>query len=98
MTEQLLDKTVSQFLDELASSNPTPGGGSVAALTGAMSAGLVTMVCDLTIGKKQYAHFDDEARTLRERAESLRAELQELAQADVDVFNRLMAAYKLPRT
>src|SRR5262249_51239092 len=63
-----------------------------------MAAGLLTMVCDLTIGKKQYEEFEDEARALRERAEALRAELQGLAQADVDVFNHLAAAYKLPRT
>jgi formiminotetrahydrofolate cyclodeaminase len=98
MSEQILDKTVREFLDALASGAPTPGGGSVAALTGAMAAGLLTMVCDLTIGKQQYAEFEDEARTLRERAEALRAELQTLAQADVDVFGHLAAAYKLPRT
>jgi formiminotetrahydrofolate cyclodeaminase len=96
--EQLLDTTVRAFLDELASGTPTPGGGSVAAITGAMAAGLITMVCDLTIGKKQYAEFEDEARSIRERAEALRDELQRLAQDDIDVFNRLMAAYKLPRT
>jgi methenyltetrahydrofolate cyclohydrolase len=98
MTEQILDTTVRQFLDALASDAPTPGGGSVAALTGAMAAGLLTMVCDLTIGKKQYAEFEDEARALRERSETLRAELQSLAQADVEVFGHLSAAYKLPRT
>jgi formiminotetrahydrofolate cyclodeaminase len=98
MTEQLLDQPIRQFLDELASAAPAPGGGGVAALSGAMAAGLLTMVCDLTIGKKQYMEFDDEARALRERSEALRAELQALTQADVDVFNHLSAAYKLPRT
>jgi formiminotetrahydrofolate cyclodeaminase len=97
MSEQLLDRTVHQFLDELASGAPAPGGGSVAALTGAMAAGLLTMVCDLTIGKQAYAAFEDEARAIRARAEVLRAELQSLLQADVDVFTGLMAAYKLPR-
>lgn len=97
MTEQLLDQRLGQFLAELASNAPTPGGGSVAALAGAMAAGLLTMVCDLTIAKPRYAEFEAEAQALRERAESLRGELQELAQADVDVFNNLSAAYKLPR-
>ena len=97
MTEQILDQPVRRFLDELASAAPAPGGGSIAALSGAMAAGLLTMVCDLTIGKKQYAEIDDQVRTLRERSEMLRAELQLLAQADVDVFNHLAAAYKLPR-
>lgn len=98
MSERLLDNTIGQFLDQLASNAPTPGGGSVAALTGAMAAGLVTMVCDLTIGKKQYAEFEAEARGIRERAEASRAELQELAQADIAVFGQLSAVYKLPRT
>ena len=97
MTEQLLDKPVRQFLDELASGAPTPGGGSVAALSAALAAGLLTMVCDLTIGKKQYAEFEDDARGLRQRAEAQRADLQALAQADVEVFGHLSAAYKLPR-
>jgi formiminotetrahydrofolate cyclodeaminase len=98
MSEQFLDKPVGQFLDELASGAPTPGGGAVAALSGAMAAGLITMVCDLTIGKQQYAAFEAEARSLREQAEQLRAALQKLALADVEVFNYLSAAYKLPRT
>jgi len=97
MSEQLLDQPMRQFLDDLASAAPAPGGGSIAALSGAMAAGLLTMVCDLTIDKKQYAEFEDEARVLRERSEALRAELQGLAQADVDVFNHLAAAYKLAR-
>jgi Formimidoyltetrahydrofolate cyclodeaminase (EC 4.3.1.4) len=80
MSDKLLETTVGQFLDRLASSAPTPGGGSVAALTGAMAAGLITMVCDLTIGKKQYADFEAEAKAIRERAEAYRAELQQLAQ------------------
>jgi len=74
MIEQLLDQPVRRFLDELASAAPAPGGGSIAALSGAMAAGLLTMVCDLTIGKKQYAEFDDEMRALRERSEALRAD------------------------
>ncbi|MEN9934609.1 MAG: hypothetical protein RLZZ387_1188 [Chloroflexota bacterium] len=98
MSEQLLDMTVGCFLDELASGAPTPGGGSVAALTGAMAAGLITMVCDLTIGKKAYAEFEPEAANIRTRSEALRAELQQLAQADITVFGHLSAAYKLPKT
>jgi formiminotetrahydrofolate cyclodeaminase len=98
MSEPLLDTSVRGFLDALASGTPTPGGGSVAALAAAMAAGLVTMVCDLTIGRQQYAAFEAEARELRERAEQLRAELQVLAQDDIEVFNNLMAAYRLPRT
>lgn len=98
MSEQLLELPLDRFLDQLASAAPTPGGGSAAALMGAMAAGLISMVCNLTIGKRQYAEFEPEALALRERAEALRAELQALAQADVEAFNRLSVAYKLPRT
>ena len=97
MSEQILDQSVQHFLDTLASAAPTPGGGSVAALTGAMAAGLLVMVCDLTIGKKAYAEFEADAVALRERAEATRQALQQLAQDDIDVFERLSAAYKLPK-
>jgi formiminotetrahydrofolate cyclodeaminase len=98
-TEQTLDaQPIAAFLDALASKAPTPGGGSVAALSGAMAAGLVGMVCALMLGKPQYAEIEDEVRGLRERAEGLRHELQSLAQDDIAVFGRLSAAYKLPRT
>lgn len=98
MANELGQKYIDTFLDELASGAPTPGGGSVAAVTGAMAAGLISMVCALTIGKKQFADFEDEARAIQKRAEELRREFQNLAQDDIEVFSRLAAAYKLPRT
>jgi formiminotetrahydrofolate cyclodeaminase len=98
MSEPLDSQQLGAFLDALASGAPTPGGGSVAAVSGAMAAGLVSMVCALTVGKKQYAEIEQEVRAIHDRAEALRGELQALAQEDVDVFGRLSAAYKLPRT
>jgi methenyltetrahydrofolate cyclohydrolase len=98
MTDTLNEQTINAFLGTLASSAPTPGGGSVAGISGAMAAGLVSMVCSLTIGKKQFAEIEDEVRGILDRAEGLRRELQALAQADIEVFGRLSAAYKLPRT
>lgn len=98
MAEQAFDASVTAFLDSLASSAPAPGGGSAAALSGAMAAALVSMVCNLTIGKRRYADVEAEMRDLLDRAEALRHEMQELAQADLEAFNRLSAAYKLPRT
>ncbi len=97
MSNDWLERPLGHFLSELASGTATPGGGSVAALTGAQAAALVTMVCDLTIGKKAYAAFEDEARALREQAEARRAELQEYIQADIAAFDQIMAAYKLPK-
>jgi methenyltetrahydrofolate cyclohydrolase len=95
--DQSFDAPVSTFLDQLASNAPAPGGGGAAALGGAMGAALVSMVCNLTVGKKRFADVEDEMRTMLDRAEALRYELQQLAEADVEAFNRLSAAYKLPR-
>lgn len=98
MSEQsILEQTVRGFLNDLASGAPTPGGGSAAGVSGAMAAALIAMVCNLSIGKKQYADFADEAKSILARAEELRAELQLLADEDVQAFQRLMAAYRLPR-
>ena len=98
MSEPLMTQPLATFLDTLASSAPTPGGGSVAATTGAMAAGLVSMVCSLTRGKPQFASIEEEVAAIHDRAETLRLELQDLAEQDVEVFRRLSAAYKLPRT
>jgi formiminotetrahydrofolate cyclodeaminase len=98
MSDTLNELSIHTFLGALASSAPTPGGGSVAGISGAMAAGLVSMVCALTIGKKQFAEIEGEVRSIQDRAEGLRRELQALAQEDIEVFGRLSAAYKLPRT
>jgi methenyltetrahydrofolate cyclohydrolase len=97
MEQRTIDTSVTAFLDALASGAPTPGGGGAAALSGAMAAALVSMVCNLTIGKKRYADAEAEMRAIVDRSETLRAELTQLAEDDVAAFNRLSAAYKLPR-
>ena len=93
----LIDKTFSQFLDELASSSPAPGGGSVAALAGAVGAALASMVCSLTIGKKKYADVQDEMKAVLEQTELLRKELTQLIDKDTEAFNSVMAAFGLPK-
>lgn len=98
MSETFLDRPLSGFLSALASGSATPGGGSVAALTGAQAAGLVAMVCNLTIGKKAYAAFEDDARALLAQAQARQAELAAFIQADTDAFDQIMAAYKLPKS
>jgi formiminotetrahydrofolate cyclodeaminase len=90
-------KTMHAFLDEVASSSPAPGGGSVAALSGALGAALTSMVCNLTIGKPKYAGVETEMRALLAESEGLRDRLTAMIKADVDVFNRLMATYGLPK-
>lgn len=94
---KLVDKPVSHFLDELASNAPAPGGGSVAALSGALGAALVSMVCNLTLGKKGYEEVQDEIQDLLTQAEALRRELTDLLEADVAAYTAYSQAAKLPR-
>jgi len=93
----LASKPLQAFLAELASADPVPGGGSVAALGGALAASLVTMVCRLTLGKKGYEAVSTELEVILPRAETLQQELRDLMQADIDAYARVMDAYKLPK-
>ncbi|MFZ2725251.1 MAG: methenyltetrahydrofolate cyclohydrolase [Methylococcaceae bacterium] len=93
----ITEQSIQTFLDELASKSATPGGGSVAALMGAQSAALISMVCNLTIGKAKYVEVEADMQALLIDAEKLRAQLTDFIQADVDVFNRLMSCYGLPK-
>ena len=94
---KLTDKPVTNFLDELASNAPAPGGGSVASLSGALGAALVSMVCNLTIGKKGYEEVQDDITALRSRSEALRQELTDLLEADVAAYTGYSIAAKMPR-
>ena len=93
----LIDKKVSNFLDELASNSPTPGGGSVAALAGALGAALISMVGNLTVGKKKYEDVEEDIKKILSSSEKLRYELSQLIEEDVKVFNNFMATYKMPK-
>jgi formiminotetrahydrofolate cyclodeaminase len=88
---------LSAMLEDLASSSPTPGGGSVAALSGALGASLVSMVCNLTVGKKKYVDVEDEMRAVLSESEALRLELAQLVHEDANAFDGVMAAMKLPK-
>ncbi|MCX7838147.1 MAG: cyclodeaminase/cyclohydrolase family protein [Anaerolineae bacterium] len=92
------EKSLQSFLDQVASAEPAPGGGTVAALSGALGASLVAMVCRLTIGKKGYEAVSAEMQTILPRAEALQRELTDLMQADTDAYARVMEAYGLPKT
>lgn len=94
---EIKDKSIQIFFDELASKAPTPGGGSAAAVMGAQAAALISMVCNLTIGKPKYAEVEVEMQGLLEKSEALRETLTGMIKADVDVFDRLMATYSLPK-
>jgi methenyltetrahydrofolate cyclohydrolase len=93
----LTDKPVTVFLDELGSAAPAPGGGSVAALSGALAAALVSMVCNLTIGRKKYAEVEGEIRKVLDQSDALRRDLTGFLDEDVAAFNQVSAAMKMPR-
>ncbi len=92
-----LEKTLQEYLNELSSNSPTPGGGNVAALCGALSASLGTMVCNLTIGKKKYADVESEMTRVREKLESFQKLFIELGVKDNAAFEKVMEAFKLPK-
>ena len=85
------------FLDEIAAGKPTPGGGSVAAYSAAMGAGLVAMVARLSIGKKKYADIETEMKEVLEEAENLREKLTQAVEEDAASFTAIMQAFKLPK-
>jgi formiminotetrahydrofolate cyclodeaminase len=87
-----------RYLDDLASRHETPGGGSVSGLVAALAAGLGSMVCHFTVGKKKYAAVENEIKDILSQCDSLRLDLLAQMQRDVDVFQSQMAtAYGLPK-
>jgi formiminotetrahydrofolate cyclodeaminase len=85
------------FLDALASGEPTPGGGSAAALAGALGAALAAMVANLTIGRKRYVEVDTQMQAVLREAETLRSRLTALVAEDATAYEQVRAAYRLPK-
>ena len=95
---ELKDLTVEEFTARTASSAPVPGGGSVAALAGALAVALSEMVANLTIGKAKYAGVEEEMRKLAEKGAELRGELLEGIRKDSTSFGLYMEAFAMPKT
>ena len=93
----LVDMTINEFLAEIKSDSPAPGGGSVAALAGAVGAALTTMVGNLTLGNAKYGDVQGEVEALVPQLNSLQAKLVHYIDEDTEAFNRVMAAYRLPK-
>ncbi len=91
------DKTCGKFTEALASGTPVPGGGSAAAIAGAVGIALGNMVGSLTAGKKKYAEVEEHMRELMDRAEDLRIQLLSLADKDAEAFAPLAKAYGMPK-
>ena len=97
MEKQLLDKSCKDFLTDLASKAPTPGGGGGAALAGAIAAALTSMVANLTLGKEKFAQVEEKIKPILASAETLRTRMLALVAADAAVFDNFMKAYKMPK-
>jgi formiminotetrahydrofolate cyclodeaminase len=89
--------SIEDFLDRLASKEPTPGGGGAAAIMGAMGAALVSMVCNVSAGKKGCEAAQPELREVCAQSEILRRRLTSMVADDVSAFDELMSAYRLPK-
>jgi formiminotetrahydrofolate cyclodeaminase len=94
---ELTALSLTDFVAQLASGAPVPGGGSASALAGAMAAALVAMVAQLTIGRPAYAAEEGEVREILADAERLHAELLALVQRDADAYTALVEARRLPK-
>lgn len=93
----IFDYSFRKILAVSASEAPTPGGGSVSALAGALGAAMAAMVGNLTVGRPKYAEVEAEARDATARAYYIMAELEKLMAADVAAFGKLMDAYRMPK-
>ncbi len=93
----LTSKTVTEFLNDVASNSPAPGGGSVSALAGSLGAALTSMVCRLTIGKKKYVDVQTELEAILNKSEELRGKLASVINEDTAAFNKVMAAFGMPK-
>ena len=97
MPGPLASMTVERFVDEVSSSSPAPGGGSVAALAGSLGAALATMVANLTVGKKGYESVWAPSSALAERGQALKAQLLAAVDDDTRAFDDVLAALRLPK-
>ena len=94
---KLADLKVTEFIDLLASDAPAPGGGSAAALEGAIGAALTAMVCGLTKGKKKFAEFNDLAVEAEVKALALKNRFVDVMDRDTEAFNVVSAAFGMPK-
>jgi formiminotetrahydrofolate cyclodeaminase len=94
----LANKSVAEFCEVLGSDAPAPGGGSVAALSGALGAELVSMVCRLSIGRSGYEEFGDLLKSTLDKSDPLAKSLLRRVDLDTEAFNGVMAAFKMPKS
>ena len=93
----LSDLSIREFMAETASKSPVPGGGSVAALSGAIAASLSEMVANLTIGKKGFDAVAEEMQAIAANASEIRDRLTADIDRDSEAFDQVMVAFRLPK-
>ncbi len=91
------DESLEAFLESVASSSPTPGGGSVAAAAGATGAALIAMVARLTAGREGFEALDERMREIAGETDEARSVLLDLADRDAHAFDAVMEAFKMPK-
>ena len=94
---KLVEMKVNEYLDVLKSDAPAPGGGSASALAAAQGVALVSMVCDLTLGKEKYAEYQDVCGEAKAKASDLYSKLVASIDKDTEAFNLVSAAFKMPK-
>ncbi|MGX4598441.1 cyclodeaminase/cyclohydrolase family protein [Faecalimicrobium sp. JNUCC 81] len=95
---KIAEKTCIEFVDVLASKSAVPGGGGAAALVGAIGMALGSMVCNLTIGKKKYAEYEESVKDILNKAGKIEKDLLEMIDKDAECFLPLSKAYGLPKS
>ncbi|MBI1747724.1 MAG: glutamate formimidoyltransferase [Acidobacteria bacterium] len=98
LTDQTREIGLQEFVDSVAGGGATPGGGSVAALAGALGSALGRMVCSLTLGKKKYADVEAQVRPIAEGVDDLKTRLYRLIDEDAKAYETVMAAYSHPKS
>lgn len=94
---KLIDCTIKGFNSQLASSSPAPGGGSTAAVEAGFGAGLIAMVCELTLANSKYEEHHEKANTIKDKALKLDQILLDAVDEDTDAFNLVSAAFAMPK-
>lgn len=94
---KIAEKTCVEFVEVLASKAAVPGGGGAAALVGAIGMALGSMVCNLTIGKKKYAEYEESVKSILAKAGEIEANLLKMIDDDAENFLPLSKAYGLPQ-
>ncbi|MGC8928777.1 MAG: cyclodeaminase/cyclohydrolase family protein [Myxococcota bacterium] len=94
----MLSKSVIEFLNDVSSGSPVPGGGSVSAITGALGTSLISMVLNLTASSKKYEEFHQFANENQLEVQRISDRLKKLVLEDAEAFDKVMAAYKLPKS